>query len=175
MMTKQDEFLKNAFNLWVSNKITNSKYEFLLENKDSLAPLEKTEKISKVYIVETAKDENKVKVMISKNWADPVQVAEVNSDFTTGINNLDERIASALNLSTENEQSRKYWVKYWATKMHRDQGLSDYYNSYATFDDAKDALNDLISDKYGVSAELIINVNDEEVTLFGYYPERHLR
>lgn len=67
--------------------------------------------------------------------------------------------------------SYKYAVKYATSKSNRDDGVFSY-SMHKTFKEAKDELLQIINLGCAISGEVIIETEDEEVILFGNFPEK---
>ena len=70
---------------------------------------------------------------------------------------------------TLTEASDTPWkIKYWDSIYDREEGISEVYGEYETFEDARNAIENSSSARYWAAYEIILVVDDEEYPVYTY-------
>lgn len=76
---------------------------------------------------------------------------------------------------TLTEASDMPWkIKYWDSIYDREEGISDIYGEYETFEEARNAIANSSSARYWAAYEIILVVGDEEYPVYTYASTRPL-
>ena len=76
---------------------------------------------------------------------------------------------------TLTEASDTPWkIKYWDSIYDREEGISDIYGEYETFEEARNAIVNSSSARYWAAYEIILVVGDEEYPVYTYANTRPL-
>lgn len=76
---------------------------------------------------------------------------------------------------TLTEASDTPWkIKYWDSIYDREEGISEVYGEYETFEDARNAIVNFSSARYWAAYEIILVVDDEEYPVYTYANTRPL-
>lgn len=65
-------------------------------------------------------------------------------------------------------------IKYWDSIYDREEGISDIYGEYETFEEARNAIANSSSARYWAAYEIILVVGDEEYPIYTYANTRPL-
>lgn len=67
------------------------------------------------------------------------------------------------------EASDKHWkIKYWYSIYDREEGISEIYGKYETFEEAKNAVDNSSLARYWAAYEIILTVGDDEYPVYIY-------